>query len=93
MDSPQIKKLYQMQAEGDKPGAEGAEDGSGSARRRKTMAEVLLESEKQKKKNLMISAIHQQQRELEQPETKEKQEDQIKQAMQKRDETKKMIDG
>ena len=41
----------------------------------------------------MISAIHQQQRELEQPETKEKQEDQIKLAMQKRDETKKMINN
>lgn len=36
------------------------------------MAEALLESEKQKKKNLMISAIHQQQRELEAPEVKEK---------------------
>ena len=55
------------------------------------MAEALLESEKQKKKNLMISAIHQQQRELEAPEVKEKQEVQIKEAQQKRDETKKLI--
>ena len=53
--------------------------------------DILDQKEKQNKRNLMRSALHQKERELEQVETKKKQEDQIKSAMAKRDETKRMI--
>lgn len=81
MNSPHIKKLYKLHFEREAKKLEDGtqkSDGSNSARKLKTMSEVLDVADMQKKKNLMNSAIHQQQRELEAPEAKENDEKYIK---------------
>ena len=100
MNSPQIKKVFEMAAKGS--GAEPSapvknlpeQDPAASQpdlKKVPSYTDILDQKEKQNKRNLMRSALHQKERELEQVETKKKQEDQIKSAMAKRDETKRMI--